>query len=117
MKTRFFTSIAIMLFCFTAATAGVTDALKPTLPTLAKKFLEKRISYPAQAENAQITGTVVIELRVMKNKQLEIVTLASDDECLTESVEKQLRNLESKLTEMIEPGKSQQFKLTFQMEQ
>lgn len=115
MKTRFFTSIAIMLFCFTAATAGVTDALKPTLPSPAKKYLEKRISYPSQAENAQITGTVVIELRVMENKQLEVVTLASDDESLTESVEKQVRNLEARLTEMIEPGKSQQFRLTFKM--
>lgn len=115
MKTRFLSLLVIMLISFSATMADTKDEVKPNESTAAAKLLEKKISYPFKAEYSKITGSVVFELRKTQNDQLEFVPLASDNEILSASVEKQVKRLESQLSKVIEPGESQQFKLNFQL--
>jgi hypothetical protein len=117
MKTRFLSLLVIMLISFSATMAEPKDDVKPNLPTAAAKLLEKKISYPLKAEYSKISGSVVFELRKTQNDQLEFVPLASDNKILSTSVEKQVKRMKSQLSEVMEPGESQQFKLNFQLPQ
>jgi hypothetical protein len=116
MKTRFLSSLVIMLFCFSVAMAETKDEVKPNESTAAAKLLEEKISYPYFAEYSKIAGSVIFELRKTQNNQLEFVPLASDNEILTTSVEKQVKRIKSQLAKVMKPGESQQFKVKFQLQ-
>ncbi len=113
MKTRFLLSIAVLLFAVIAVNAETLDAVAPNQPTEAARFLQKNIYYPSSAELNGQCGDVVFELKADENHKLTFIPMNLENKELTEKVKNQVMRLESKLANLIEPGKSQQFKLTF----
>jgi hypothetical protein len=113
MKTRFLVSIAIMLFTVTLVNAETKETAAPNRPTEAAKFLQKNIYYPTCAELEGQCGDVVFELKADENQHLKFIPMNLENQELTEQVKIQIKRLEPKLANLIEPGESQQFKLTF----
>lgn len=113
MKTKILFAIPMMFLLLTGAMAETGATTDLARPTDAATFLEKNINYPIVARTYNITGSVFFKLTVNEESQLQYEFLAWNSELLAKSVENQVKKLEPKLAELIEPGTTQTFKLKF----
>lgn len=113
MKTSVITAIMAMFLFVAGAQAGLKDVTDVQKPTEAARLLEKRISMPAIAKDVKAEGYVAFELRVNKDKTVEYFQISANNPLLSESVKRQIKELEPNLCEVIEPGKAERFKINF----
>jgi outer membrane biosynthesis protein TonB len=113
MKTRFLTSITVVLLLITSAMAETNSSANADSPSATARLLEKNIVYPYSAANNQVSGMVEVVLRVGEDEKLEIVKLQSDEKLLAKSLEKQIKRLNKQLVKSMEPGTAQKFKFIF----
>ncbi len=114
MKTSIISTIALMIILVASANAGIKEVSNVENSTEVAKLLEKRINYPSFVQTEKPSEYVAFELRVNEDKTLEFVPISADNLSLSKAVEKQIKKMESTLAQLIEPGKSQRYKLVFE---
>ncbi len=114
MKTRIITALMVMFLFVASASAGVKDISDVQKPSAAAKLLEKRIKMPYLARELKVDGYVAFELKATENNTVEFFQISANSSLLSDSVQEQIKELESSLCKVIEPGKPQLFKINFQ---
>lgn len=115
MKTRFLSTLAIMLIVLTSAMAGIKEEVGNHDLTEAGKLLEKKISYPYLAQDKGIEGFVAFELKANADHSVDYRPISTDQPMLSASVKKQVTKLSKELANVMEPGTSLKVKLYFDL--
>ncbi len=115
MKTSVITAIMAMFLFVAGAQASTKDVTDVQRPTEAARLLEKQISMPAIARDLKAEGYVAFELKVKEDKTVEFFQISANNPLLSESVKKQIKELETNLCEVMAPGESQRFKINFKI--
>lgn len=105
MKTVIIT-LGIFLSVGTTAFAGNGESL-------VDRIMNRKISYPEALKAKGIETTVKVKVRVISENQLEIISIASDNNEMTQAVKQQIQNLKVNLpTNLI----GQEFSYAFKFE-
>ena len=111
MKTRLLSLLALVLLATSASFAEVKDV---ETVTPAAEFLQKNIKYPIVAREQNISGSVLLAFRADEGKKLVLETLGYDHKLLSDGVLAQIKRVETKLLDLMDPDVPQVFKLTFE---
>ncbi len=113
MKTRFFSTLAVFVFFFASAFAEVKDVTPAENNEAVARLLERRITFPVEAKDDNVIGSVAIELKLTEENTLEFRQLATESTVLSEHLERQIKRLEKNLKQVMQPGEVQRYRLTF----